>query len=78
MPFLSASDNLVHHLCLEGKLAGCDKLLLGTGNAGRGLLACLYFSLVLLPPGSVPGGPAEMVISSHWQLVSFSNGKAFF
>lgn len=46
--FLSASDNLVHHLCLEGKLAGHDELLLGTGSAGRELLACLLpFTIIL-------------------------------
>lgn len=68
MPFLSASINLGHHLCLEGKSVGSghDKLLLGAGTSGRGLLACLYF----LPPDSVPGDPAEMVISPHWQFVS--------
>lgn len=42
VPFLSASVNVVHHLCLEGKStgAGHDKLLLDTGRA---LLACLLF-----------------------------------
>lgn len=68
VPFLSAAVNLVHHLCLEGKLAGAghNNLLLATGRARNGLLVCLHF----LPLGSVHCGPAEVVISPCWQFVS--------